>query len=64
MVIARNGVPVAKIVKYTANKIASPGAWKGKVAYVTDWDSTQTNSEIEHLFTDEHHAPITYLIDC
>lgn len=58
VVIARNGVPVAKIVKYTANKVAAPGAWKGKVAYVTDWNSTETNSEVERLFADDQYAPI------
>ena len=29
VVIARNGVPVAKIVKYIAPKVAAPGIWKG-----------------------------------
>ena len=51
VVIARNGVPVAKIVKYSAPKVAPPGAWKGKVAYSTDWNSPETNVEIERLFT-------------
>lgn len=31
VVIARNGVPVAKIVKYDAPRIKPPGAWQGKV---------------------------------
>ncbi|MGZ5050205.1 MAG: type II toxin-antitoxin system Phd/YefM family antitoxin [Methylobacter sp.] len=38
VIIARNGVPVAKLVKYTASKVAPPGAWKGRVAYATDWN--------------------------
>lgn len=58
IVIARNGVPVAKIGKYTANKVAAPGALKGKVAYSLDWNSSETNSEVEHLFAENHHAPI------
>lgn len=50
VVIARNGVPVAKIVKYSVPKVARPGAWKGG-AYFADWNSPETNAEIEHLFT-------------
>lgn len=57
VVIARNGIPVAKIIKYTAPKIAAPGAWKNKCAYVTDWNSAATNLEIESLFIDNHDAP-------
>jgi len=50
VVIARNGVPVAKIVKYDAPRIKPPGAWQGKVAYSTDWNSAQTNTTVERLF--------------
>ncbi|MGQ0591976.1 MAG: type II toxin-antitoxin system Phd/YefM family antitoxin [Gammaproteobacteria bacterium] len=50
VVIARNGIPVAKIVKYDAPRIKPPGAWRGKVAYSTDWNSAQTNMEVERLF--------------
>lgn len=50
VVIARNGVPVAKIVKYDAPRIKAPGAWQGKVPYSTDWNSAQTNTEVERLF--------------
>lgn len=57
VIIARNGVPVAKLVKYTANKIAPPGAWKGRVAYSTDWNSAKTNAEVEQLFTGSVNAP-------
>lgn len=57
VVIARNGVPVAKLVKYTASKVAAPGAWKGRTAYAADWNSAKTNTEIEQLFTDNNNAP-------
>jgi len=57
VVIARNGVPVAKIVKYTIPKVALPGAWKGRVAYAADWNSVETNAVIEHLFADVDDAP-------
>jgi len=50
VIIARNGEPVAKIVKYRAPKIVAPGGWRGKVAYAADWNSTGTNAEIEGLF--------------
>lgn len=49
VVIARNGVPVARIVKYNAPRIKAPGAWRGKVAYATEWNSAQTNAEVEGL---------------
>jgi len=50
VVIARNGIPVAKIVKYDAPRIKPPGAWRDTVAYSTDWNSAQTNTEVERLF--------------
>ncbi len=46
VVIARNGIPVAKIVKYTAPKVAAPGFWKGKIPYADDWNAVETNIEI------------------
>jgi len=49
VVIARNGVPVAKIVKYEAPRVRPPGAWKGKVAYSKNWDSPETNAEIDTI---------------
>ena len=50
VIIARNGVPIAKIIKYTRSKIAAPGSWKNKVSYSTEWNSASTNAEIEQLF--------------
>lgn len=50
VIIARNGVPVAKIVKFTAPKIADPGAWRNKVVYADDWNSIATNSLVTELF--------------
>lgn len=52
VIIARNGIPVAKIVKYTSPRIKPPGAWKDRVTYSTDWNTTETNTLIEHLFND------------
>jgi len=57
VVIARNGVPVAKLVKYTPHKVSPPGAWKGRAAYAADWNSVETNTEVEQLFTDSNNAP-------
>lgn len=59
IIIARNGVPVAKIIKYTPPKVSSPGAWKGKIAYANDWNSAETNNEIEQLFADMNDASAT-----
>lgn len=53
VLIARNGVPVAKLVKYEAPKIKPPGAWKGKVAYSEIWNTPETNAEVDALFMAE-----------
>ncbi len=50
VIVARNGVPVAKIIKFVPPKVAKPGSWKGKIPYSTDWNSAQTNTEIAELF--------------
>ena len=50
VILARDGKPVAKIVRYEALKVQPPGAWKGKVKVSPDWDSPETNAEIAALF--------------
>jgi antitoxin (DNA-binding transcriptional repressor) of toxin-antitoxin stability system len=50
VIIARNGVAIAQIVKYTRPKIAAPGSWKHKTSYSTEWNSPATNTDIEKLF--------------
>lgn len=50
VILARNGRPVAKIVRYDAPKVNPPGAWKGKIKVSPDWDSPETNAEIARLF--------------
>jgi prevent-host-death family protein len=57
VLIARNGVPVAKIIRYTAAKVNEPGAWKGQISYSSEWDSPETNVQIEHLFSGTDDAP-------
>lgn len=56
VVIARNGVPVAKIIKYTAPKVAPPGVWKDRSPYAADWNIAETNIEIERLFAGANDA--------
>lgn len=56
VIIARNGVPVAKIIKYNTPKISLPGAWKDRVPYSEEWNTTVTNTEIEDLFDDAPFA--------
>ncbi|MDD5580137.1 MAG: type II toxin-antitoxin system prevent-host-death family antitoxin [Methylobacter sp.] len=51
VLIARNGLPVAKIVKYSAPKVNLPGAWKGQITYVGGWNSPETNVQVERLFS-------------
>ncbi len=57
VVIARNDMPVAKIVKYTTPKVALPDAWKSRIAYAADWNSAETNAVIERLFAGFDDAP-------
>lgn len=53
VVLARDGVPVAKIVKYDRPKIKPPGAWKGLVPGSDEWNSPATNALVESLFYGE-----------
>lgn len=50
VILARDGVPVAKIVKYARPKVKPPGVWKGRVAISNDWNSAATNALIDRLF--------------
>ncbi|MGZ8216855.1 type II toxin-antitoxin system Phd/YefM family antitoxin [Methylomagnum sp.] len=56
VILARDGVPVAKLIKYEPPKIKPPGAWKGKVSYSPDWNTPETNAEVEKIFA-RSHAP-------
>jgi prevent-host-death family protein len=35
VVIARNGIPVARIIPWKSNKVRKPGVWEGKVSYIS-----------------------------
>lgn len=50
VILARDGVPVAKIVKYDKPKVKPPGVWSGLAPISPDWNSAATNAEIEALF--------------
>ncbi|MDR2837009.1 MAG: type II toxin-antitoxin system Phd/YefM family antitoxin [Azonexus sp.] len=50
VILARDGKPVAKIVRYEAPKVKLPGVWKDKVKLSPDWDSRETNAEVAALF--------------
>jgi len=50
VILARDGVPVAKIFKYEKSKVKAPGAWKGKIRISKDWDVAETNAMIEGMF--------------
>jgi prevent-host-death family protein len=50
VILARDGKPVAKIVRYDIPKVKPPGAWKGKVKVSPNWDSLETNAEVAVLF--------------
>ena len=57
VILARDGVPVAKIVKYDRPKVQAPGAWRGLVAVSADWNTPETNAEVERLFHADDPAP-------
>ena len=49
-ILARDGKPVARIVRYHAPKVKPPGSMRGRVKGSLDWDSPETNAEIAALF--------------
>jgi len=60
IVIGKAGKPVAKLIPYTEEREPRKfGAWKGKVWLADDWDSEETNKEIERLFYGEDDEPET-----
>lgn len=50
VILTRNDIPVAKLIKYEVPKPGTPGAWKNKVRYSDIWDSPETNAEVAQLF--------------
>jgi prevent-host-death family protein len=56
VILTRDGVPVARLVKYGAAKVKPPGAWKSKISYSQEWNTPETNAEIERLFNDPDNA--------
>lgn len=59
VILARDGIPVAKLIQYQAPKIKPPGAWKNKVVYSEHWNTQDTNEEVAQLFlgTDDAITP-------
>ena len=53
IVIAKAGVPMAKLVPLGARPKLQPGLLKGKLWLADDWDSDETNEEIAKLFYGE-----------
>lgn len=49
VVLARDGRPVVRLVRFEAPKVKPPGAWLGKVSFSPDWDSPELNAEITTL---------------
>ena len=57
VLIARNGVPVARLVSYGSPPVKPSGTWKGLVPYSTDWRSAETERAIKRRFHGENDAP-------
>lgn len=52
VVIAKNGVPVVRLVKIgAADSARKPGAWSGLPKADADWDSPATNAAIADELT-------------
>lgn len=49
VVLARNGVPVAQLVKYQRMAVKPPGTWRGRVSPSENWDSAETNAQVAQL---------------
>lgn len=49
VILARNGKPVAKIVRHQAPKVKPPGSMRGRLKVCTDGGSPETNGEIAVL---------------
>jgi antitoxin (DNA-binding transcriptional repressor) of toxin-antitoxin stability system len=56
VLIARDGVPVARTLTDEQAPIKPPGAWKGLVAHSPDWNSAETQAQIEGLFLGDGDA--------
>jgi prevent-host-death family protein len=57
VLIARNGVPVARLLAYRPPRIKAPGAWRGRAPYTTEWRSEETDRLVADLFVGEGDAP-------
>ena len=53
IVIAKAGVPLAKLVPYDQPAPVRPGLLKGKIWMADGWDWDETNAEIAKLFLGE-----------
>ena len=51
IVIARAGKPVARLLPVAERAARRPGVWKRKLRLADDWDSAETNREIEEQFS-------------
>ena len=57
VVIAKNGVPVVRLVKVGNQDFAKkPGAWSRLPKASTDWDSPATNATIADALTDDRFS--------
>ena len=50
VILARDGKPVAKLVKYDAPRVKPPGVWQSTVPYCDTWRSPETDALVDALF--------------
>lgn len=58
VILARDGKPVAKIVRFEAPKVKPPGSMRGRVQISPDWDSPETNALIADMFEESALRPL------
>ncbi len=50
VIIAKNGIPMAKLVRFEPKKIRKPGGWEGKVWESPDAWAPMTEAELESFY--------------
>jgi len=58
VVVARNGVPVVRIIPWTSSSINQPGVWKDKVTYEEGYDIIGSDDDIQELFDESTESEL------
>jgi prevent-host-death family protein len=53
IIIAKNGTPMAKLVRFQARKVRKAGGWEGKVWFAPDFYEPTEASEIRPFYEND-----------